>query len=226
MDRLVVHFPLALRAASIPAGPLAHGPSHPRPVFLTASASVSCPSPWQPPAGLWLLELPCPPCGVCRARLLGSLHQPRTERGSRLHAWPSLTIPLGRLNSERPPLIWPRAILSSGLSPSRIPVKKLERYASTLCHQQDSQPTKHTHLLSEIQAQSVEDQGMYLNLHIVSCFLLIVSLSFCKKWASPPCGVCPGQSAIQSSRRHSSLAIRGEIGVKNSLSSPALKTAV
>ena len=132
VDRLVVHFPLALRAASIPAGPLAHGPSHPRPVFLTASASVSCPSPWQPPAGLWLLDLPCPPCGVCRARLLGSLHQPRTERGSRVHAWPSLTIPLGRLNSERPPLIWPRAILSSGLSPSRIPVKKLERYASTL----------------------------------------------------------------------------------------------
>lgn len=105
---------------------------------------------------------------MCRARLLGSLHQPRTERGSRVHAWSSLTIPLGRLNSERPPLIWPRAILSSGLSPSRIPVKKLERYASTLCHQQDSQPTKHTHLLSEIQAQSVEDQGMHLNLHIVS----------------------------------------------------------
>ena len=50
------------------------------------------------------------------------------------------------------------------------------------CHQQDSQPTKHTHLLSEIQAQSVEDQGMYLYLHIVSCFLLIVSLSFCKKY--------------------------------------------
>ena len=77
---------------------------------------------------------------------------------------PCLTISLGRLNSERSPLIWPRAILSSGLSPSRIPVKKLERNTSTLCRQHHSQPTKHTHLLTEIQAQRVEDQGMHLSL--------------------------------------------------------------
>lgn len=135
---------------------------------------------------------------------------------------PCLTISLGRLNSERSPLIWPRAILSSGLSPSRIPVKKLERNTSTLCRQHHSQPTKHTHLLTEIQAQRVEDPG-----HAAESPVVSVSFSFCLSFCkSGPLLPVSDQDPLPSViRRLSSLAIR-EMGVKNSLSSLALKTVI
>ena len=100
-DKLMVHFFLAQV-------------SPPQPLM-----QLACPSPWQAFGDLCFLDRLWAEQGQ-----LGSLYQPRAGGGSECTPGPLCrSSSLGHLNSVRPPLIWPRTILNSGLSPSRIPTK-------------------------------------------------------------------------------------------------------
>lgn len=147
-------------------------------------------SPRQPLGDQWLLDLPCPPsgCAGTDSRVLSA--RPELQEAHQCTPSPlCLAMPLGRLNSARPSLTWPRGFLNAGLSPSSI-LTQMEQNPSTLCPSHHPHPAKH--IPPNILAKSVEHQGRHLNMHLLSAPLHVGTGFPAPRTGLPSPGARPG----------------------------------